>query len=85
MMATTLATEIPKSRVVVDAERCKGCDLCVVACPQQNLHLSEGLNRSGFHPAVFEYHGKKGACTACGICYWVCPDFAITEVSRWKP
>ena len=83
-MTDTVATEIPRARVVVDADRCKGCDLCVVACPQQNLHLSGSLNRSGYHPAVFEYHGKKGACTACGICYWVCPDFAITEVSRWK-
>ena len=83
-MASTVTNEIPKSRVVVDAERCKGCDLCVVACPQQNLHLSGSLNRSGYHPAEFEYHGKKGACTACGICYWVCPDFAIIEVSRWK-
>jgi 2-oxoglutarate ferredoxin oxidoreductase subunit delta len=83
-MASSVVAEVPKSRVVVDAERCKGCDLCVVVCPQQNLHLSDSLNRSGFHPAVFAFHGKKGDCTACGICYWVCPDFAIAEVSRWK-
>jgi 2-oxoglutarate ferredoxin oxidoreductase subunit delta len=84
-MAAAVTTEIPKSRVVVDSERCKGCDLCVVACPQGNLYLSEARNRKGYHPAVFVYHGKKGACTACGLCYWVCPDFAIAEVSRWRP
>jgi 2-oxoglutarate ferredoxin oxidoreductase subunit delta len=76
--------EVPRARVVVDAESCKGCNLCVVACPQRNLHLSDSLNRSGYHPVVFLYHGEKGDCTACGICYWVCPDFAIAEVSRWK-
>ena len=72
------------SLVVVDAERCKGCDICVVVCPQRNLKLSDSLNRNGYHPAVFNYHGDKGDCTACGICYWVCPDFAITEVMRLK-
>ena len=74
----------PRARVIVDAELCKGCDLCVVACPQRNLHLSSALNRRGYHPVVFSFHGEKGDCTACGICYWVCPDFAIAEVSRWK-
>jgi len=83
-MAGAVASEVQKSRVLVDAERCKGCDLCVVACPQGNLRLADSRNRSGYHPAVFSYHGVKGECTACGICYWVCPDFAITEVSRWK-
>ena len=77
-------TEVQKSRVVVDAELCKGCDLCVVVCPQRNLRLSGALHRKGYHPAVFSFHGEKGDCTACGLCYWVCPDFAITEVSRWK-
>jgi 2-oxoglutarate ferredoxin oxidoreductase subunit delta len=70
----------PKFHVVVDAERCKGCELCVVVCPQRNLHLIEAFNRSGYHPVEFHYHGERGACTGCGLCYWVCPDFAIAEV-----
>ncbi|MGD0718958.1 MAG: ferredoxin family protein [Thermoplasmata archaeon] len=83
-MANVAVPEVQRARVVVDAERCKGCDLCVVVCPQRNLHLSDSMNRSGFHPAEFRFHGEKGDCTACGLCYWVCPDFAIAEVSRWK-
>jgi len=83
-MGAVAVTDPPRSRVVVDAMLCKGCSLCVVACPQKNLHLSASLNPRGYHPVEFVFHGDKGDCTACGLCYWVCPDFAITEVSRWK-
>ncbi|MDG6898814.1 MAG: 4Fe-4S binding protein [Nitrososphaerota archaeon] len=75
---------VPKALVVVDSERCKGCELCVVTCPHKNLKLSEGLNKIGYHPVQFSYLGEKGACTACGICYWACPDFAIAEVRSLK-
>ncbi len=50
----------------------------------KNLALSTALNRNGYHPVVFDYHGTKGDCTACGICYFVCPDFAIAEVRSLK-
>jgi 2-oxoglutarate ferredoxin oxidoreductase subunit delta len=81
---TALTDGLPKSLVVVDAERCKGCSLCVVTCPHKNLSLAATFNRGGYHPAVFHYHGEKGECTACGICYWVCPDYAIEEVRSLK-
>jgi 2-oxoglutarate ferredoxin oxidoreductase subunit delta len=72
-------------RVLVDSEKCKGCELCVVTCPQKNLKISEtSLNGTGYHPVIFSFHGEKGDCTACGICYWVCPDFAIAEVRSLK-
>jgi len=81
---TQAAGLVQRSSVTVDSEFCKGCSLCVVACPQKNLKLSDSLNRNGYHPVEFHYHGEKGDCTACGICYWVCPDFAIAEVRRLK-
>ena len=83
-MPSSVQVEIPKALVAVDEDRCKGCELCVVSCPQGNLKLSSSLNRNGYHPAIFSYHGEKGECTACGICYWVCPDFAILEVRSLK-
>ena len=74
----------PKALVLVVPELCKGCELCVYACPTGNLVLSHSLNKKGYHPAVFSYEGTRGPCTACGICYWVCPDLAIAEIGRLK-
>ena len=59
-----------RGSVTIDSEECKGCGLCVEACPPRVLRLAAGLNRSGYHPA--EYLGS--GCTACGICYYVCPE-----------
>ncbi len=78
-----LATKGPsKAHVTIAAELCKGCELCVLACPSGNLTLSDQLNRNGYHPVVFTYEGSRGPCSACGICYWVCPDFSISEIRR---
>ncbi len=74
----------PKALVDVVAELCKGCELCIYACPSGNLVLTHSLNRRGYHPVVFSYEGTRGPCTACGICYWICPDLAIAEVRRLK-
>ena len=82
---TSVTVELQqRADVVILGERCKACELCVVTCPQGNLTLSSRLNHAGFHPAEFSYHGAKGECTGCGICYWVCPDFAISEI-KVKP
>jgi 2-oxoglutarate ferredoxin oxidoreductase subunit delta len=70
----------PRANVAILEDRCKACELCVVTCPQGNLTLSARLNHAGFHPVEFSYRGTKGECTACGVCYWACPDFAISEV-----
>jgi len=54
---------------------CKGCELCVAACPQGVLELdSSRLTSKGYHPA----HIFKDGCTGCAICAVVCPDSAIT-------
>jgi len=75
-----MAVVQPRADVAILEELCKGCELCVVTCPQGNLKLSPRLNHAGFHPAEFSYRGAKGECTGCGVCYWVCPDFAISEI-----
>jgi NAD-dependent dihydropyrimidine dehydrogenase PreA subunit len=59
-----------RGSVEMNSEECKGCGLCVEACPPKVLFLAERLNRYGYHPA--EYLGA--GCTGCGICFFVCPE-----------
>ena len=56
--------------VEVDIEECKGCGLCIDACPPKVLSMSEHLNHYGYRTAVYSGAG----CTGCGICYMVCPE-----------
>ena len=65
----------PKGRVIVSETYCKGCELCVTACPQVVLGLDQDhITAKGYHPAVLIAEG----CTGCGICSVVCPEAAIT-------
>jgi 2-oxoglutarate ferredoxin oxidoreductase subunit delta len=67
-----------KIKVIVNKDRCKGCNLCVIACPQKNLELSKDVNNRGTCYVV-DVNPEK--CTGCGICYMMCPDCAI-EVEK---
>jgi NAD-dependent dihydropyrimidine dehydrogenase PreA subunit len=62
----------------VDIEECKGCGLCVEACPPKAIHLSERLNHYGYRTAT--YAGK--GCTGCGICFMACPEPGAITVLR---
>lgn len=65
--------------VEIDDRRCKGCDLCVVACPTSTLALRENdVNDRGYH---FAYMANPDACIGCSACALVCPDACI-EVYR---
>ena len=68
-----------KGAIVVDTERCKGCNLCVVACPADVLSLQpKEVNDRGYH---FAYAVSEEKCVGCGSCAAVCPDACI-EVYR---
>ena len=55
---------------------CKGCGLCVLACPKKSLSLSKTrLNRKGHAPVELT---KPEACVGCASCALMCPDCVIT-------
>jgi 2-oxoglutarate ferredoxin oxidoreductase subunit delta len=64
-----------RGAVIVDTERCKGCDLCVVACPTDVLSMSKEANTKGYN---FSHMANFEACTGCSTCANVCPDACIT-------
>jgi len=66
----------------MDDEECKGCGLCVEACPPKVIALSERLNHYGYRTATYAGAG----CTGCGICFMVCPEpGAITVLKLAHP
>jgi len=67
-------------KIVIDAERCKGCGLCITVCPNTSLAMASESNRSGYFPA----QAGKGDCTGCARCAVVCPE-GIIEVLVDEP
>jgi len=73
-----------RGTITIDKELCKGCYLCIPACPEGLITISDKLNHKGYSPAEFteaynEQENRK--CTGCALCALVCPDIAI-EVYR---
>jgi len=63
-----------KSLVTIEKNRCKGCELCVHACPKGVLAMSKDINDKGYFYAQVVAQDK---CIACRFCALVCPDVAI--------
>ena len=64
-----------RGAIVVDTERCKGCALCVNACPQDVIALAKKVNVNGY---PFEEVVNQDNCIGCASCAIVCPDGCIT-------
>lgn len=59
----------------MDTERCKGCNLCTIACPLNLVKLSDTVNHKGYNYAEQIDWEKCNGCSSCAI---VCPDGCIT-------
>ncbi|MBF0538455.1 MAG: 4Fe-4S binding protein [Nitrospirae bacterium] len=67
-----------RGRIEISVELCKGCEFCVIACPQDIIVLSERFSSTGYFPAVVT---DMDRCTGCAMCAQMCPELAI-EVWR---
>lgn len=64
-----------KAILEFDRERCKGCELCISACPKQVLALDSAPNSKGYRPATLT---DPDGCIACASCARICPDSVIS-------
>ena len=63
------------AKVTFSEDLCKGCGLCVGACPKGIVKLAETrLNVKGHHPAEIT---DQESCIACAFCATMCPDCII--------
>ena len=66
------------ARIAVDARYCKGCGLCVNACPKKILELDQDtISAKGYHPVKCI---DESECIGCKSCMIMCPDVAIQVV-----
>ncbi len=63
------------AKVTFNEAMCKGCGLCVEACPKKIVKLKSELNAKGYYPAGVEEQDK---CIGCAFCATMCPDCVIT-------
>ena len=82
MMFTPATATGKKDRGIlrVDTAECKGCGLCIEACPPRAIHLADELNHYGYHTAAYNGSG----CTGCGICFMACPEPGAITVLRLR-
>lgn len=64
-----------KGAIEVNAQRCKGCELCVATCAQKVIGMTSEVNNKGYH---FAYMVNPDACTGCTNCAVICPDGVIS-------
>ncbi|MDO4487965.1 MAG: 4Fe-4S binding protein [Eubacteriales bacterium] len=63
------------AKVSFNTDMCKGCGLCVSACPKHIIVLSDTLNKKGYSAATVN---DMEACVGCASCALMCPDCIIT-------
>ena len=60
--------KLPRTEITPDA--CKGCGVCIQACPTKVLEPSGNLNSSGYVYTVY----KGDGCIGCAMCFYSCPE-----------
>lgn len=64
------------AKVTINKDACKGCGLCVTACPKNIVVLSKtNINAKGYYPVEIS---DMSLCIGCANCAKMCPDFVLT-------
>jgi 2-oxoglutarate ferredoxin oxidoreductase subunit delta len=63
-----------KGKIVVDTEKCKGCQVCIPVCPTDVIEMATLVNSKGYH----FMEQVREECIGCTNCATVCPDSVIT-------
>ena len=69
-----------KGEIVISEALCLGCGYCVQFCPKGCIVVTG--DRFSHQGAMVPTFAEPEKCTACGICGWMCPHFAI-EVYKY--
>ena len=66
---------MPRGKIEIIEEYCKGCHLCVNFCDKDCIEISnDRFNPNGFLLPIFV---NENDCIGCGICGWMCPECTI--------
>lgn len=66
----------PRGTISINTERCKGCGLCIEACPKSIIaFIGKGVNAHGYSYVTITDPEVCIGCASCGI---ICPDACIT-------
>ena len=76
-----VAVEEKLPRMEIASYLCKGCGLCIAACPPKVIVFADSFNELGYKYATYKGEG----CTGCGICFYSCPEpGAVTVYKKAK-
>jgi 2-oxoglutarate ferredoxin oxidoreductase subunit delta len=73
-------------KLVIDEDRCKGCNICTMVCPYRIFQPGTKPNKRGVYVPELDRPERCTNCrlrslygrTLCGVCQMICPDQAIS-------